>query len=132
MSNYVYDRRRFNRTDSIACKVKAGNNLDNLYSVKMLNISAGGISFSTDKNLKLGVNSKIFLEIFVHYDLSEVSFIVDGQIIRHDNDIYAIKFIDIEPHVQDELNKVINLSIERGIKEMVLFDPSKTFFRDEV
>ncbi|MEN8906867.1 MAG: PilZ domain-containing protein [Clostridiales bacterium] len=132
MSNYVYDRRRFNRSNQISCKVKVANNLDDLFSVKMVNISAGGLSFGLVGSPKYQVDDKLYLELFVHFHMAEISLIVEGIVIRHSNNIYAIKFLNLESHVQNELDRIINLSIEHGIKEMILFEPSKTFFRDEL
>jgi c-di-GMP-binding flagellar brake protein YcgR len=131
MSNYVYDRRRFNRTNSIDCKIKVGKELEELKSVRMINISAGGLSYYTEEKNDYKIEEKIYLEMFVHVDWAEISIIIEGYIVRISNNETAVKFVNIESHKQNELDNIINLSIERGIKEMVLFEPSKTFFRNE-
>jgi len=74
-------------------------------------ISAGGIRFTSKEDLS---NKELFFDVSIHNLLSEFNLKFEGIVVRKDevqNDVYAVKFTNINKYNQIQLDEVIESKI---------------------
>lgn len=111
--NYLVDKRRYQRCSNLICKVLASKDGKNWHNVDLVDISAGGMRFSTSK--VINVNSKLFFQLYVYNMLSEFNLSLDAQIIRFEKigeaATYSVKFVDISKYHQIQLDELVKSKI---------------------
>jgi c-di-GMP-binding flagellar brake protein YcgR len=109
--------------------MQVGKSLDNLFKADILDISAGGIRFrhNIDDN-KYNHDEKVYIQLYVYDKQTQLSFVLEAEILRVDNDLCAARFRNLENHIQSELDRIINESSERGLNDMISWSPGKSLF----
>lgn len=133
MPNQVINRRQYQRlTTNIICKVQIGKTLEESYSAEICDISAGGIRFRFDlDDVNFEFSEKIYIQLYIYDNLKQLSFVLEGDILRIDENICAVRYKNIDKHIQCELDRIISESIERGMNDMIRWDPGKSLFHKD-
>ncbi len=113
LMSQVFERRRYRRYGNAICKVTMSEDNKNWQEINILDISAGGLKFTSTEDLESDKN--YHFDIAVYNMLSEFNMKFEGVIVRkEENSIektYAVKFINVNKHNQIQLDEVMESRI---------------------
>jgi c-di-GMP-binding flagellar brake protein YcgR len=82
-------------------------------NVDLVDISAGGMRFSTDDIIN--INSKLYFQLYVYNMLSEFNLRLEAQVIRFEKNssesTYSVKFLEISKYHQIQLDELVKSKI---------------------
>lgn len=121
--SYLAERRKYQRCDSLVCKVLISTNEVRWESIDLYDISAGGLLFTSYHHFS--DNLKLYFNLYVYNMLSEFNIKLEGRILRVDRSkeiyVYAIKFENMNKYQQVQLDELVKSKITvRNTHEHIL------------
>ncbi|MEN8907596.1 MAG: PilZ domain-containing protein [Clostridiales bacterium] len=122
--NHLVEKRRYQRCSNLICKVMVSRDEKYWHSVDLIDISAGGMRFSTTD--VINVNSKLFFQLYVYNMLSEFNLRLEAQVVRFEKNssgsTYSVKFLEISKYYQIQLDELVKSKITVAEKHKSLHD----------
>lgn len=107
------ERRKYQRSIAQCAKTHISIDGNDWKEVEVVDISAGGLSFKTQRNFE--PQTKLRFNVWVYCMMSEFNLKLEGSVIRgelHGKDtIYSVKFENVDKYTQVQLDEVIKSSV---------------------
>lgn len=111
MQHFYEDKKRraYKRSEYLTGKVHVSKDERRWHEVKVNNISAGGANLIIAENIGIEDKEEFYIKIEVISTISRFDFKAKAKIIRkEENNVYAIKFIDLSQSDQVMLSELIS------------------------
>lgn len=129
--NHLVEKRRYQRCSNLICKVFVSVDEKDWELIDLMDISAGGLKFSSME--ALNSSSKLFFQLYVYNMLSEFNLRAEAEVIRyekcHTDNVYAVRFKNMPKYEQIQLDELAKSKIcvtngkrsENGFAETPVF-----------
>lgn len=103
------DQRKYQRSDHATGRATVSIDGKHWEAAEICDLSAGGLRFTSPTSYK--IDTKLVFTLSIYNLLSEFKLRFEGQIVRCDEEhgecIYAVKFININPYDQVQLDEIV-------------------------
>lgn len=113
---YFSEQRKYQRCGSIVCKAMISTDSVRWSGTDLVDLSAGGLSFTSKAEYKEG--EKVCFNLYIYNMLSEFNIRAEGRIVRIDNTqgnrMYGVRFENLSKYSQVQLDELVKSRVKVG------------------